>query len=341
MSAMQVGAPAGPAVVWSIIQGHTRYWVTNAAVRLGVFAALQGGGRSAAELAVILPASEEHLEVLLDALVGCGLLERAGEAYLLGGVAEDFLVPGRERYMGDLVLHSPGRHENWPLLAETVQSGRPPAPVDEDVRFWRDISTAAFTTQLALARRTVQLAALGGDAPLRILDLGAGAAPWSVALLEALPNATAVANDLPGVAGLARDSAKVHGVAARLTVQEGDFQLIGFPAGGFDVVVLANVVRTEGGECAPRLLLRASSWVKPGGIMLIADYFLDEDRAAAQTALLLGATMMANTRRGRTFTVSRHRRWLRDCGFDRVDVLEPLPNTQVLVARRTEEPADG
>jgi hypothetical protein len=45
---------------------------------------------------------------------------------------------------------------------------------------------------------------------------------------------------------------------------------------------------------------------------------------------------MANTRRGRTFTVSRHRRWLRDAGLDAVAVLQPLPAAQVLLARRAE-----
>jgi ubiquinone/menaquinone biosynthesis C-methylase UbiE/DNA-binding transcriptional ArsR family regulator len=327
---------SGPAAVWSIIQGHTRYWVTNAAVRLGVFAALQGGGRTVEELAVALSARPAQLGVLLDSLVGAGLLDRTGEAYCLTETSADHLVPGRERYMGDLVLHSPGRHDNWPLLAETVQSGTPPFPVDEDVRFWRDISAAAFGTQLGIARATAQLAGLAGDAALRILDLGAGAAPWAVALLQSLPNATAVANDLPGVADLARDSARVHGVAERLAVQEGDFQLTGFPPASFDVVVLANVVRTEGDECAPRLLLRAAGWLKPGGSLLVADYFLDEDRRSALTAMLLGATMMANTRRGRTFTVSRHRRWLRDAGLDAVEVLQPLPAAQVLLARRAE-----
>ena len=332
-------ASSGPAAVWSIIQGHTRYWVTNAAVRLGVFGALQSGALTAAELAVILPAAGAQLEVLLDSLVAVGLLDRSGAAYSLTDVSAEFLVPGRERYMGELVLHSPGRHDNWPLLAETVQSGRPAFPVDEDVRFWRDIAAAAFTTQLAIARRTLQLAGIGGDAcALRVLDLGAGAGPWAVALLQALPAATAVANDLPGVADLARDSARLHGVADRLTVQEGDFQLVSFAPASFDVVVLANVVRTEGEECAPRLLLRAAGWLKPGGTMLIADYFLDEDRSSAQTALLLGATMMANTRRGRTFTVSRHGTWLHDAGFGGVDVLEPLPGAQVLLARRDSSP---
>lgn len=327
--------PSGPAAVWSIIQGHTRYWVTNAAVHLGVFAALEAGPRSAAELGAALPAARPQLEVLLDSLVACGLLARTGQAYSLTEVSTEFLVPGRERYMGDLVLHSPGRHENWPVLAETVHDGKPAHPVDEDVRFWRDISAAAFGTQLGIARRTAPMAGLCGDAPLRILDLGAGAGPWAVALLQALPNATAVANDLPGVADLARESARRHDVGERLRVQEGDFQLATFPAQHFDVVVLANVVRTEGEECAPRLLLRAAGWLKPGGTLLIADYFLDEERRDASTALLLGVTMMANTRRGRTFTVSRHRTWLHDAGFSDVAVLEPLPNAQVISARRT------
>jgi hypothetical protein len=43
--------------------------------------------------------------------------------------------------------------------------------------------------------------------------------------------------------------------------------------------------------------------------------------------------MMANTISGRTFTVSRHLHWLRDAGLSAVELLEPLPGAQVLVAR--------
>jgi 2-polyprenyl-3-methyl-5-hydroxy-6-metoxy-1,4-benzoquinol methylase len=322
-----------PAAIWSIIQGHTLYWITNAAVQLGVFAALRDGPRSAAHLASTLPAAPAQLEVLLDALVGAGLLRRADDAFTLTEVSQAFLVPGGERYMGDLVLHSPGLHENWPLLAGTVAGGAPVFPVDDDVRFWRSIGRAAFTTQYGLARRTAEMLGLCGEKPLRILDVGAGAAPWSVAFLEMLPAAGAVANDLPDVVDLARESAEHHGVAERLQCEPGDFRVLGFVAQGYDVVVLANVVRTEGESGAPRLLRRAAGWLRPGGLLLVADYFLDEERSQATTALLLGATMMANTVSGRTFTISRHREWLRDAGLGNVDVLEPLPNNQVLVAR--------
>jgi precorrin-6B methylase 2 len=331
---MAPSAPAAtPAAVWSIIHGFTQYWVANAAVQLGVFGALRDGPRSAAHLAATLPASAPQLEVLLDALVGTGLLDRAGDDFALTEVSTTFLVPGAERYMGGLLLHSPGRQENWPLLAGTVGSGAPVFPVDEDVRFWRDIDAAAFATQHALARRTVELCGMRGDEPLRILDVGAGAAPWSVALLQALPQATALANDLPEVVDLARESAERHGVGERLRTEPGDFRMLSFGHQRHDVVVLANVVRTEGEVGAPRLLRRAADWLRPGGRMVVADYFLDEERRSNSTALLLGVTMMANTISGRTFTVSRHLHWLRDAGLSAVELLEPLPGAQVLVAR--------
>jgi SAM-dependent methyltransferase len=325
-----------PAAVWSIIQGHTRFWATHAAVKLGVFDALRDGGRTAAELAPRLPASRAHLDVLLDALVGLDLLQRSGDVFSLVPVSAAYLTRGGERYMGDLVLHSFGRQENWPLLAGTVTGGAPVFPIDEDVRFWRDIARATFTTQRALASRTAAMLGLQGDVPLRLLDVGAGAAPWAVALLEALPNATAVANDLAEVVSLAWDAAAQHGVAARLTVEAGDFRVAGFAPAGFDVVVLGNVVRTEGDAGAPRLLRRALGWLRPGGTLLLADYVVDDERRDNLTALLLGVTMMANTICGRTFTEREFRGWLDDAGFTGVELLEPLPNNHVFVARRPE-----
>lgn len=331
-----------PGAIWSIIQGHTRYWATSAAVQLGVFAALQDGGHSAAQLAATLPAAAPQLEVLLDALVGMELLERGDDdAYTLTQVSADHLLPGGGRYMGDLVLHSGGRQDNWPLLAGTVAGGAPVFPVDEDVRFWRDIACATFTTQLALAARTAEVCGLHGDDALRMLDVGAGAAPWAIALLQALPNATAVANDLPDIVPMAADMAARHGVGERLRTEPADFRVAQFGLAAYDIVVLANVLRTEGEQGAPRLLRRAGTWLRPGGTLLVADYVLDDARRRNLTALLLGVTMMANTVCGRTFTESRHRAWLHDAGLVDAELIEPLPNAQVLVARRPLEQVDA
>ncbi|HEY6379492.1 MAG TPA: methyltransferase dimerization domain-containing protein, partial [Candidatus Dormibacteraeota bacterium] len=94
---------AGPAAVWELIQGHTRYWTVATAVRLGVFGAVAHGGRTSAAIAASCGADPVRLGGLLDALVGIGLLRRDGEDVALGEVAAAFLVPDGPAYMGDLV----------------------------------------------------------------------------------------------------------------------------------------------------------------------------------------------------------------------------------------------
>lgn len=325
--------PVSPGVIWSIIQGHTRYWAVAAAVRLGVFDLVMAGQRSVADLARDGHAEPAQLQVLLDALVTIGMLAREGDEYTLTAESEAFLVRSSARFMGDLVLHSPGRHENWLTLADTVRRGRPPSPIDEDQEFWRDIAGATWSVQHELARRTVIAMGLAGsEKPLRILDVGAGAAPWAIALLQALPNATALVNDLPDVLTVARSQVERTGLVGRVTFVAGDHRTVSLADGGFDVVVLANVVRTEGERLAPVMLRRAGGWLAPAGAVLLADYFVDDERRAATTALLLGLTMMANTRHGATFTVSQYRGWLTAAGLADVELLE-LGGAQVIVAR--------
>jgi 2-polyprenyl-3-methyl-5-hydroxy-6-metoxy-1,4-benzoquinol methylase len=324
-----------PAAIWSIIQGHTRYWAVEAAVRLGVFDAVASGKRRAADVAQSCAAAPAQLRVLLDALVAAGMLTRDGDDYELTAESEAFLVRSSGRYMGDLVLHSPGRHENWLTLADAVRRGEPSAPIDDDEAFWCDIASATWSVQHELASRTVVVSGLSkSDAPLRILDVGAGGAPWAIALLEALPHATAVVNDLPQVIAVARSAAERVGLLDRVTFAAGDYRQMSQPDGAFDIVVLANVVRTEGEVGAPVLVRRAATWAKPSGVVLIADYFVDDERRSAVTALFLGLTMMANTSHGATFTLSRYRSWLDAAGLPEVGVLEPAPGAQVLVARR-------
>jgi SAM-dependent methyltransferase len=324
-----------PARVWEVIQGHTRYWTVATAVRLGVFAAIAAGRRTGDEIATACRAEPLRLRVLLDALAGLGLLQRSGDLLALDPVATAFLVPDAPAYMGDLVLHSPGVEENWPSLATTIRHGVPSHPVDDDPVFWRALAHATFTVQYRLAARTAAVAELGGGAtPVRLLEIGAGAAPWTIALLEAMPRATAVVNDLPEVIGVTRSSVDKHGLASRVVYAAGDYRGLELPGDAFDFAVLANVVRGEGEAGAPALLCRVHDWLRPGGVALIADYFVDEERTAALAALLLGVTMVANTRHGATFTVRTYRAWLEQAGFSETRLLQVAPGAEVLLATR-------
>ena len=114
----------------------------------------------------------------------------------------------------------------------------------------------------------------------------------------------------------------------------GDFRTMDLEPDAYDVVVLGHVCRTEGIDGAPALIRRAFDALKPEGRLLVADYFPDDARKANPFGVLMGATMMASTERGFTFTHGQYTRWLRDAGFRPVRLIEPIGFNQVYVATK-------
>jgi SAM-dependent methyltransferase len=261
-------------------------------------------------------------------LVALELLRRDDRGYSLTPAAHTFLVRGGARSMRELVLHSPGPWENWPALDATVRGATAPRLVDAD--FYLELVPATFPTQFAAATLTAKLV---GKVE-HVLDLGAGSAPWTIALLRANPHANAIVNDLPAVIGVARATIAQHGIAERCEFRTGDYFTVPLPHAAFDVVVLAHVLRAEGLDGAARLLGRAVDAVRPGGVVLVAEYFVDDDRRGPLDALLLGVTMMASTRLGKTYTYSECTRLLTGAGLDLVEVVRPVPFQEVMIGRK-------
>lgn len=327
---------ADPGAIWRVIHGYTTYWSLVAAIELGVFDALAPAPLRIDELAAHCDCVEGRLAPLVDALVGVGLLERdAADRYSLTRDAATFLVEGAPRSMRELVVHSPGPRANWESLASTARGARVPEPLD-----------AAFYAALVGATAPTQRTAAAALAPTlpaysRVLDLGAGAAPWTIALLEHAPAATATINDLPGVSELGRDAVVRAGLAARVDVVTGDYHSARFPDGAFDLVVLAHVLRAEPEAGVAALFAAARRALEPGGTLVVADYFLDDDRRGPLNALLLGTTMAASIAGTSTHTEASHREWLAAAGFVDVERRRPVPFQDVLVARIPQEAADA
>ncbi|HWC68527.1 MAG TPA: class I SAM-dependent methyltransferase [Acidimicrobiales bacterium] len=331
--------PPAAAPVWSVIEGYTSYWMLVAAIDLGVFDSIaEHGPATGDELAVRLGACSSHLVALLDALVALGFLDRMHERFELTDVGERYLTSMGPATMAALVAVAPGPHANWIDLADTVRHGSPRSPVDDDaVAFYRPLVRATFPTQHRVAARTAALLgwARQPGAP-RVLDLGAGGAPWAIALLQQHPAASAVVNDLPGVVEEAVARAVAAGVDDRVEVRSGNYYELDLDDGAFDVVVLGHVCRAEGEDGSRRLIERAWSVLRSGGRLLLADYFLDNSRRHNVFGALMGVTMIAATERGRRLTHEDAHRWLRSAGFRSIRLLEPIRFNQLYVATKSE-----
>jgi len=326
--------PPPSAPVWAIIQGFGSYWALVAAIELGVFDELRGSGPSpAATLAGQLGVSRRHLSHLLDALVTFGFLDQLDSVYSLTETAERYLCTDGPASMAALVAVAPGPHGNWTGLADTIRNGTVRMPIEDDAAaFYAPLVTATFATQLRAASRLGAALGWSRRPGLRVLDLGAGRAPWAIAALTQSAGSTAVVNDLPGVAELAAQSLADNDLASRCEVRPGNFHDIEIEAGSYDVVVLGHVCRTEGEERATALLGRAAAALVPGGQLVLADYFADNDRKHNPFGVQMGLTMLASTMRGGMLTHRQVHGWLGAVGLESIRLMEPIGFNQVYVA---------
>ena len=328
--------PPPSAPVWSIIQGYGNFFILVAAIELDVFNAIATSGPTTARaLGETLRVSEPHLGSLLDGLVALGLLDCVRDRYELNETAERYLLSDSPASMAALVPVAPGPLTNWTRLADTIRNGTPSDPIDNNpASFYDPLVRATFATQLRAATRAGALLGIRGPARPRVLDLGAGGAPWTIAILTACHGATAVVNDLPGVINIASAKIREHMIQDRVELRIGDFHSIDIEAESYDIVLLGHVCRTEGEDGAQHLIRRAFQALRPEGRLLVADYFPDNTRKFNPFGVLMGVTMMANAVNGMTFTNERFHCWLADAGFRPIRLVEPIGFNHVYVATK-------
>ena len=328
--------PPSSAPVWGAIEGLARYYILLAALELDVFDTLQRIGPSRIEdVADAIGAPVDHTRSLLDGVVALELLDQFTDVYELNDTAKRYLVSDGPATMADLIPVAPGPHENWTQLADTVRNGKPATPIEDDpVAFYGPLVEGTFTTMFRCASRAdLKLRYSALKAP-KVLDLGAGGAPWSIAVLNTCADATAVVNDFDGVLDVAKAKAAEHEVADRCEFRAGNFHEIDIEEDHYDMVFLGHICRTEGAEGAQHLIERAFKALKPEGRVVLADYFTDIERKFNPHAVIMGATMMASTEKGFTFTHQQFSEWLTAAGLKQLRLIEPIGFQQSFVGTK-------
>jgi ubiquinone/menaquinone biosynthesis C-methylase UbiE len=328
--------PPAAAPVWAAIEGFGRYYVLRAALELDLFDTLARLGPSSADdLAAHLSVSAPHLRALLDSVVALGFLEQCNETYELNDTAKRYLVAKGPACMADLIAVAPGPLENWSQLAETVRRGRPATPIEDDPEaFYIPLVEGTFTTIWRCATRADQRIRYSAMPAAKILDLGAGGAPWAIAILTACPVGSAVINDSPGVLEVARRKAVEFNVDHRCEWRPGDYHEIEIEPDAYDLVILGHVCRAEGADGAAALIRRAHTALRPGGRVIVADYFCDPEHKRNPHAVLMGATMMASTLHGFTYTTDEFSGWMGAAGFADLRLIEPIGFQQCIVGSK-------
>lgn len=306
-----------------------------AALRLGVFEALDGEPRTAAELAGHLDADERGTRILCNALAALELLDKDGDGrFRNAAAAEELLLPDAPSSQRAMYLHRARQMEKWTGLYDAVRLGRPTPDDDIDPRL--DSGAEAFAAAMAdvgrgSAQRLAEVLDLAGVE--RFLDLGGGPGVYAIELARRLPELRAVVFDRPETARVARRNIADAGLAERVEARGGDVfeDELG---GGWDLVLVSNLIHIYPPPPNRRLVRRCAAALAPGGRLAVKDFLLDAGGTAPAGGALFAVNMLVSSEAGDGYTVEEVAGWMEEAGLETVPASDLTGQSRVLVGRR-------
>lgn len=244
------------------------------AARIGLFAALADGEKSAPELAAATGRAERQVRTLADAMNGLGLLDRAEGRYSLADDAAKYLAgAGEVDLVPFLAFLNDISYPQWLGYEKTVDSDQA-GTLQVDADGWDDFIAGVMTYN---ALHAEQFGRAFDFSPYRSsLDFGGLAAGFSLAAMKQNPDlVTRFVYDQESAEGIA-EAAAAAGVQDRVTVELGATDTTE-PGGSHDLVLLTHVVHRFDEAQNLAILAAARRAAAPGATLMLLDFFLDDD----------------------------------------------------------------
>ncbi len=319
-----------------IMRLTTAYWesqVLLTANRIGLFDTLAQGPRDASAIARELGISPRGAVLLLNSCVALGLAMEGTDGYTNSPLSDEYLVAGKETYMGNAIRYSDNLYSAWGQLEQALREGRPSMPAEEylgrDPAMTRDFVYGMHNRALGIGQALAEIVDLAGRR--QMLDVGGGPGTYSALLTRRFPELRSRVMDLPEVVALAREILVSMGEEERVSTFPGDYKDTDFP-GGNDVVLISGVFHREREAVCRDLIARAADSLTAGGMLIVSDVFTDAGGCAPAFATLFGLNMMLSAPDGGVHADADVADWMQAAGFLDVRIQHfppPMPHRVV------------
>lgn len=309
--------------------GFMSFKTFSAAVEMDVFTRLAGGREvTEEEFAQLLDLQRRPARVLLAALVSLELLEKRGDRYRNAPVAEEYLVEGKPYFFGGFVqFYNKALYPGWEHIVGALRANRSMFVDPEKqntvfdpndfmmVFFWEAMHALAGYTAKALGE------VYDFTRHRRLLDVGGGSGGFPIELCRTVPGLTATVYELPHVCAIVDKKVSDAGLAGVVDTHPGDFTVDEKLPGGYDVVLLSQVLHCGDERSNRELLDKCFAALEPGGAVLICELLLNAERTGPATAALMGMNMLIAHAGGQNYSEAEYRSWLADAGFVDIEVV--------------------
>jgi ubiquinone/menaquinone biosynthesis C-methylase UbiE len=297
----------------------------EAAHQLGVLQHLEAEPVTAEALATHCELNPGHSRLLLTALVGLEIA-KVIDGGLYCAAAPGFadmasqLMPANR--LGSVLNGAAPRH-----AADTAAGSTQLYP--DLVRFLAGVFGPA-------AKRVANLV---GDSEIRVLDVGAGAAPWSLAIAAQHPGTHVVAVDLPEVIDVTEASVKDAQLEDCFEFRCGDIFELDFGLETFDLVIAGGLCHLFDPDRCADLVDRLAGVLNPRGTLAIIEPLPSEPPDGSLSIALYALGLLTRTATGGVYPFSTYVEWLRRSGLDVIDRvdLSSAPPLSLIIAKHDNE----
>jgi SAM-dependent methyltransferase/predicted transcriptional regulator len=301
------------------------------AAELDLFTIIHDSPIDAGTIAEKSGLDRRSLERVLDCLAALGFLMKGGGAYSLTEKSERCSSKHPASVL-PMLLHMNDLWPAWSELTEFVKKGQgshpgPDRPTEgiEDRR--------AFIGAMHVVGRTLS-EEIAGYLDLtgyrKMLDIGGGSGTYTIAFLKRNPQMEAILFDLEEVIPMAKERLASDGLLDRVELAAGDFYSDDLPA-GCDLALLSAIIHQNSRKQNRELYRKAFLALEPGGMLLIRDHIMDEERTWPPEGTLFSINMLVVTSGGDTYTFDEVAKDLKEAGFIEVRLMKSGENMDCIV----------
>ncbi|MCB9929988.1 MAG: methyltransferase domain-containing protein [Alphaproteobacteria bacterium] len=312
------------------------------ALHLDVFTKLSGDSKNAKAIAQEAGVPENRVLTIMTVLTTMGLVTREGDAYTNSPGAEAFLVQGARYDFSDYLRLQIDR-QMYPFMQQlegVVTDNLSPDDVDSYAKWMENEEEARLYSEsqhagsLGPGRTLARMVDFSGVDHL--LDVAGGTGGFAIRLCQANPNLRVTILDFPNVVALGREKVAEAGLSDRIEFIGGNALESEWPS-DVGAVLMSYLFSGVPGDAIPELARHAYDVTRPGGLYLVHDFMVEDDRSGPTLAALWQLQHLAFTPDARSSTPSWVAGIMEGAGFGHIETETLIPGMTKLVWGRKPE----
>jgi len=314
-----------PVQLREILFGFRISRVILTAFELDIFTYITPDGSGSDTVAGKIRTDVRATDRVMNALCAIGLLEKKKSKFYNTKFSSRYLSKESPDYLLGL-MHTANMWDTWSTMTEMVRTGKTQKEKvkSRSSEIWYEAFIGAMHERAVHQAKNV-LDKLDLQEIRHFLDIGGGSGVYAMDFVKRAPGNTATVFDLPDIIPITKKYVKKEGLTGRFNYICGDYNKAAFGS-GYDMAFLSAIVHINSHEQNRKLVKKCFDALNPGGMIVIQDHIMDEDRTSPYTGALFALNMLVATECGDTYTEKEIRGWLKDSGFVKIQRFETINN---------------